>query len=106
MDGDIDADSLAASFTLIPEFNDRRRVTYRVRNGDTLQTIARRWGVRPDELVAWNSLQSDTLFAGQRLNVLAMAHSGKRSTRKVTAARKTVRSIDVAASATPRPTTR
>jgi membrane-bound lytic murein transglycosylase D len=100
MDGDIDADSLAASFTLIPEFNDRRRVTYRVRNGDTLQTVARRWGVRADDLVAWNSLQSDTLFAGQRLNVLAVARSAKRSTRKVTAARKTVRSINVAASST------
>ena len=99
MEGDIDADSLAASFTLIPEFNDRRRVTYRVRSGDTLQAVAKRWGVRVDDLVAWNGLSNRTLFAGQRLNVVTVARTGKRTaTHKTAAARKPTRPISIAAS--------
>jgi LysM repeat protein len=40
-----------------------------VRRGDTLQKVARRWNVRPDEIVAWNRLRSEELFAGQRLRL-------------------------------------
>jgi membrane-bound lytic murein transglycosylase D len=99
MDGDIDADSLTAAFTLIPEANGRRRLTYRVRAGDTLQSVARRWGVKPSDLVAWNDLPSEALFAGQRLNVLSAARPAKARVRKADLTQHNLRVLEVAASA-------
>lgn len=69
MDEDIAPELLRASFTLVPEGRNLRQITYRVRRGDTLQKVARRWNVRPDEIVAWNRLRSEELFAGQRLRL-------------------------------------
>lgn len=69
MDEDIAPEKLAAGFALVPEQSHYRQITYRVRRGDTLASIARRWGVRPDEIVAWNNLRGTELFAGQRLNL-------------------------------------
>ncbi|HXF47639.1 MAG TPA: LysM peptidoglycan-binding domain-containing protein, partial [Burkholderiaceae bacterium] len=69
MDEDIAPEKLAASFALVPEKSNYRQITYRVRRGDTLASVARRWGVRPDEIVAWNNLRGTELFAGQRLNL-------------------------------------
>jgi membrane-bound lytic murein transglycosylase D len=40
-----------------------------VRRGDTLRAVAARWNVRPEEIVAWNNLRGETLFAGQRLTL-------------------------------------
>ncbi|HUN94369.1 MAG TPA: transglycosylase SLT domain-containing protein [Burkholderiaceae bacterium] len=75
MDSDIDANSLAADFTLIPEPGPRRPLTYRVRSGDTLDAVAHRWGVRTSDLVAWNGLHSTTLFPGQRLSLMTSSRS-------------------------------
>lgn len=69
MDEDIAPQLLHASFTLVPEGRNLKQITYRVRRGDTLQKVARRWNVRPDEIVAWNRLRSEELFAGQRLRL-------------------------------------
>jgi len=69
MGEDIAPELLRASFTLVPEGQHLRQITYRVRRGDTLQKVARRWNVRPDEIVAWNRLRSEELFAGQRLRL-------------------------------------
>lgn len=44
-----------------------RRVTYRVRSGDTLSTIARRWHITVRTIVSANRLRSDRLRVGQRL---------------------------------------
>lgn len=44
-------------------------VTYRVRWGDTLSVIARRFGVSVEELRRWNAIDSDTIVAGQSLTV-------------------------------------
>lgn len=44
-----------------------RRVTYRVRNGDTLSGIARRWRITMKSIVTANRLRSDRLRVGQRL---------------------------------------
>ena len=44
-----------------------RRVTYRVRSGDTLSTIARRWHITVKSIVQANRLRSDRLRVGQRL---------------------------------------
>ena len=44
-----------------------RRVTYRVRSGDTLSSIARRWHITVKSIVQGNRLRSDRLHSGQRL---------------------------------------
>lgn len=44
-----------------------RRVTYRVRSGDTLSAIARRWHITVRSIASANRLRSDRLRVGQRL---------------------------------------
>ncbi len=49
-----------------------RRITYlyyRVRRGDTLERIARRYGTTVRQLKRWNKLRSDRIYVGQRLIV-------------------------------------
>jgi murein DD-endopeptidase MepM/ murein hydrolase activator NlpD len=53
----------------VPDAPNLRQVTYKVRRGDTLNSVSRRFGVQPDEIMAWNQLRSPTLFAGQRLTL-------------------------------------
>ena len=69
MDNDIAAHHLTASLSLVPEGANLRQITYRVRRGDTLHSVARRWRVQPEEITAWNNLRSPKLFAGQRLTL-------------------------------------
>jgi membrane-bound lytic murein transglycosylase D len=46
------------------------RVTHRVRSGDTLSGIARRYGVTIAQLVAWNDISKNSVLrVGQRLVV-------------------------------------
>lgn len=70
MEDDIAPEKLAAAFALVPEQPNLRQITYRVRRGDTLHSVARRWKVQADDVVAWNRLRSQQLFAGQRLNLM------------------------------------
>jgi LysM repeat protein len=42
---------------------------YRIRRGDTLTTIARKFGVSVDELRRWNQIDSDRIVVGQSLTV-------------------------------------
>jgi membrane-bound lytic murein transglycosylase D len=43
--------------------------SYRIRRGDTLSTIARRFGVSVEELRRWNQMDSDRIVAGQSLTI-------------------------------------
>jgi len=79
MNDDIDAGFVDASFALEPEGANLRQVTYRVRRGDTLASVARRWNVSADDIVSWNQLHSSSLFAGQRL-ALTVPRAGAAST--------------------------
>jgi len=56
-----------------------RRVIYRVKRGDTLTSIARRYGVSVNQLKEWNGLRKSSVQAGQRLSVWepAKLSSGK-----------------------------
>lgn len=47
----------------------KRTVTYRVRRGDTLYTIARRFGVTTKKLMDWNRLNSSKIFPGDNLKL-------------------------------------
>jgi membrane-bound lytic murein transglycosylase D len=69
MSEDIAPGFVQASFALVPEFSNQHQVTYRVRRGDTLASVARRWHVSADDIVSWNQLSTMALFTGQRLTL-------------------------------------
>lgn len=50
-------------------FEANARTRYRVRSGDYLGRIARRFGVRVSQIKRWNGLRSDNLRVGQRLTI-------------------------------------
>jgi len=52
-----------------------RATTYKVAPGDTLSQIAARYGVSADQILAWNSLKSSTIYVGQVLTLQAGADS-------------------------------
>ena len=91
MDDDIAPAMLEASFSVVPEHASLRRVTYRVRKGETLHSVGRKYGVSTADIKAWNQLRSEQLFAGQRLtiNVVAKPAAPKRTAVKATPATKT-----------------
>ncbi len=47
----------------------RDKVVHKVRRGDVLGKIARRYGVRVSDLKKWNNLRGNTIRIGQRLSV-------------------------------------
>ena len=69
MEDDIHLMHIRAAFSYVPEHANLKRITYRVRPGDTLFSVARRWNVTQEDIVSWNNLRSQSLFAGQRLNL-------------------------------------
>ena len=63
---DIAAEEADAKLRLSP-LTTWRRVIYRVRRGDTLSGIARRWHITTKSVITANRLRSDRLRIGQRL---------------------------------------
>jgi membrane-bound lytic murein transglycosylase D len=54
----------------LPQFYDTNsRIRYRVRSGDYLGRIARKYGVRVSQIKQWNGLRSNNLQIGQRLTI-------------------------------------
>ncbi|WP_317196460.1 lytic transglycosylase domain-containing protein [Robertkochia flava] len=52
----------------LPELVERNaQIKYRVRNGDYLGKIAKKYGVRVSEIKRWNGLRNSNIRAGQRL---------------------------------------
>lgn len=68
-------------------FNANDKIRYRVRSGDYLGKIARKYGVRVSQLKQWNGLRSNNLKIGQRLTVyprkpyVASASSAQKTTK-------------------------
>tara|TARA_R110000868_G_scaffold56899_2_gene176213 strand:- start:858 stop:2411 length:1554 start_codon:yes stop_codon:yes gene_type:complete len=50
-------------------FESQSRTTYRVRSGDFLGKIARKYGVRVSQIKQWNGLRSNNIRIGQRLSI-------------------------------------
>lgn len=50
-------------------FEMNQRIRYKVRSGDYLGLIARRYGVTVSQIKKWNNLKSDNLKVGQRLTI-------------------------------------
>jgi membrane-bound lytic murein transglycosylase D len=85
MGEDISPESVEARFAVVPESANLRKITYRVRRGDTLHRVARRWKVDEQDIIVWNHLTAPTLFAGQRLELTvpyAKGRSGKSNVAK------------------------
>jgi membrane-bound lytic murein transglycosylase D len=55
------------------------RVVHRVKSGDTLSGIARRYGTTVAQLKKWNGLRSNTLRIGQRLTIWREADKPRRA---------------------------
>jgi len=52
---------------------DEAATRYRIRRGDTLSTIARRFGVTVGEIRRWNQMSSDQIVTGERLTIYVQA---------------------------------
>lgn len=50
-------------------FNNDAKIRYRVRSGDYLGKIARKYGVRVSQIKSWNGLRNNNLRVGQRLTI-------------------------------------
>ena len=50
-------------------FNQDSKIRYRVKSGDYLGKIARRYGVRVSQIKRWNGLRTNNLKIGQRLTI-------------------------------------
>ncbi|MDX1438628.1 MAG: LysM peptidoglycan-binding domain-containing protein [Rubricoccaceae bacterium] len=53
-----------------------QQITHRVRRGENLTVIARRYGVTVRQIMNWNSLRSTTIRPGQRLRITARRNFG------------------------------
>jgi membrane-bound lytic murein transglycosylase D len=59
----------------VPVADASESTAYRIRRGDTLTTIARRFGVSVEELRRWNQIDSDRIVVGQSITVRASGGS-------------------------------
>ena len=61
--------------------NSKEYIYYKVKRGDTLERIARRYGTTVRQLKRWNNLRSDRIYVGQRL-IVGIKKKAKIPTRK------------------------
>lgn len=83
---DIYSDTIDASFALAQDY---RRVTYRVRRGDNMRSVARRLGVSPATIMKSNGLRSQRLRVGQTLRVNVPIVTRQTTTSRPTTTRST-----------------
>ncbi|NNL83074.1 MAG: LysM peptidoglycan-binding domain-containing protein [Winogradskyella sp.] len=77
------------------------KIVYRVKNGDYLGKIARKYGVRVSQIKSWNGLRSNNLKIGQRLTIyprnpsLSRSNAAKKTTKtKVNASGKKTYTVE------------
>ncbi|MGJ8591458.1 MAG: LysM peptidoglycan-binding domain-containing protein [Aquaticitalea sp.] len=56
------------------------KTTYKVRSGDYLGKVARKYGVRVSDIKKWNGLRSNNLKVGQRLKIYSHSSTSSSST--------------------------
>lgn len=77
----------------LPQFFDSdSKVIYRVRSGDYLGKVARKYGVRVSQIKQWNGLRSNNLKIGQRLTIYPRTPVATAKVVGTTPAKKTVNS--------------
>ena len=60
----------------------RKKVIYKVRKGDNLQKIAKKYGTSVKNIKKWNNLKKDTIYVGQKLKVKATSAPKKSTSKK------------------------
>jgi membrane-bound lytic murein transglycosylase D len=65
-------------------FEQETKTTYRVRSGDYLGKVARKYGVRVSDIKKWNGLRSNNLTVGQRLKIFPRNSASSSSNEKPT----------------------
>ena len=83
---DISSDTIDASFALAQDYH---RVTYRVRRGDNMRSVARRLGVSPATIMKSNGSRSQRLRVGQTLRVNVPIVTRQTTTSRPTTTRST-----------------
>ncbi len=77
---------LCVKVALIRRERPRRRIRcirhYKVRGGDTLLKLSKRYGISLDTLKSWNHLRGETIYRGQRLCVKVKALRRRRRRRR------------------------
>jgi peptidoglycan lytic transglycosylase D len=98
---DVSGDMLDGSVALMPEKPGLHKISVKVRRGESIGSIARRWHVGEDEIIAWNDLRSPALMAGQRLTltVASPTVSHKKSARSAKASSQSTTVAHAASSA-------
>jgi len=76
------ADDAKREKVLPKYFENPQRIRYRVRNGDYLGKIAKRYRVSVSQIKRWNGLRSSRLKIGQRLTIYPRNYAGSKSTNK------------------------
>ena len=74
--------------TLPKLFNSPQRIRYRVRNGDYLGKIAKRYRVGVSQIKRWNGLRSNKLKIGQRLTIYPKGYKTTSTKKKSTKSKK------------------
>lgn len=60
-------------------------IDHRIKNGETLSSIALKYGVKQSDLKLWNGLQSSRIYKGKKLKILLNGnYQGKRTSAEVT----------------------
>ncbi|GGI17842.1 transglycosylase SLT domain-containing protein [Oxalicibacterium faecigallinarum] len=72
----------SAVLTMIPERAEGRKISHTVKNGDTLLSLAKRHKVSVAQIREWNSLRSDKLVAGTRLELYGAARATAKASDK------------------------
>ncbi len=79
-------------------FEQESRTTYKVRSGDYLGKVARKYGVRVSDIKKWNGLRSNNLRVGQNLKIYsrnASASSTNSTPKTETSVSKAIASTDM-----------
>jgi len=67
---------IASASSTTPRFNDNSISQYKIKSGDTLWSIARKYGVEPSTIAQWNNMGTrDTLVAGRSLRIGSLPSS-------------------------------
>ena len=83
-------EDLAKREKQLPKFQTASdKIRYRVRNGDYLGKIAKRYGVGVSQIKRWNGLRSNNLKIGQRLTIYPKNYKFTSSKSKTTTTKKT-----------------
>lgn len=75
------SDTLKVGQTLVIKVattEDTRKIIHRVRKGESLLSIARKYGVSPEDLVRWNNLKRQQVTPGQKLLIKIKSEKQKR----------------------------